>query len=276
MKIWAHTMVKNEDHYIWYSLNSIIRFVDKIIVWDTGSSDKTVDIIKETQKIYPDCILFNQDINSGKSEESLMFARQRMLDETDADWIITLDGDEVWWEEGIKTLVETIRSKGDSLDSIVVRYINLAGDIFHRQEERASKYNIAGRGGNISLRAFSTRIPGIRVGGVYSREGYFDGRGVPIQERDPKKIEFLDLSYLHFTHLPRSSDVSGEKNVLWRTFKTKYEIGERLPLDFYYPEVFFGSRPAIVTSVWRKLRDWKLFMARWQTPLRKIKRRLLI
>ncbi len=275
MRIWAHTMVKNEDVYIWYSLNSIIGFVDKIIVWDTGSTDKTVDIIKEAQKIYPDRILFNQEINFGKSEESPMLARQKMLDETDADWVITLDGDEAWWEEGIKTLVETIRSKGDSLDSIVVKYINLAGDIFHRQEERASKYNIAGRGGNINLRAFSTKIPGLRVRGVYPREGYFDKEGVPIQNRDPKKIEFLDLSYLHFTHLPRSSDVAGEKNVLGRTCKTKYEIGEKLPLDFYYPEVFFRPRPAMVPSAWENLKGWKLFMSKWQTPLRKIKRRLL-
>ena len=47
MSVWVHTLVKNEERYIWYSVMSVIDYIDKILIWDTGSTDKTVDIIKE-------------------------------------------------------------------------------------------------------------------------------------------------------------------------------------------------------------------------------------
>ena len=51
MKVWAHTLVKNEERYIWYAVMSVIDWVDKILIWDTGSTDKTVEIIKEIEKV---------------------------------------------------------------------------------------------------------------------------------------------------------------------------------------------------------------------------------
>ena len=46
MKIWAHTLVMNEDRFIWYAVMSVIDYVDKILIFDTGSTDGTVRIIK--------------------------------------------------------------------------------------------------------------------------------------------------------------------------------------------------------------------------------------
>lgn len=40
--IWAHTIVKNEERFIWYSVMSVINHVDKILIWDTGST-KTIE-----------------------------------------------------------------------------------------------------------------------------------------------------------------------------------------------------------------------------------------
>ena len=42
----VHCIVKNEERWIWYSLMSVLEHSDKIIVYDTGSSDKTIEIIK--------------------------------------------------------------------------------------------------------------------------------------------------------------------------------------------------------------------------------------
>ena len=48
-RITVHTLVKNEERWIWYALKSVLPFVDQIIVWDTGSTDKTTAIIRATE-----------------------------------------------------------------------------------------------------------------------------------------------------------------------------------------------------------------------------------
>ena len=44
--IWANCLIKNEERWVWYALQSVLPYVDKILVWDTGSTDNTVEIIK--------------------------------------------------------------------------------------------------------------------------------------------------------------------------------------------------------------------------------------
>ena len=39
-------IVKNEDQWIWYAIASVIDYASKLIIFDTGSRDKTVEIIK--------------------------------------------------------------------------------------------------------------------------------------------------------------------------------------------------------------------------------------
>ena len=48
--IWANTIVHNEENFIWFAIMSVIDWVDKMLVWDTGSTDKTVEIIEEIIK----------------------------------------------------------------------------------------------------------------------------------------------------------------------------------------------------------------------------------
>lgn len=138
MTIYAHCLVKNEENFIWYAISSIIDFVDKALIWDNGSTDNTVQIIEELKKKWPTKIVFKSF--SGSVSEG----RQKMIEGTDADWFIVLDGDEVWWEDSIKKLVDEINENGEKLDSIVVPFKNLVRDIFHYQEESKGKYVIDG------------------------------------------------------------------------------------------------------------------------------------
>ena len=52
MKIWANTVVHNEENFIWFAIMSVVDYVDKVLVYDTGSTDQTVSIIKEIKKAY--------------------------------------------------------------------------------------------------------------------------------------------------------------------------------------------------------------------------------
>ena len=89
--ITVHMIVKNEDRFIWYAIQSVVDFVDKLIIYDTGSSDKTLSIIKsiKNKKIH----LSEKQI-SNKHDISLL--RQKQLEETDTDWIWIVDGDEIY------------------------------------------------------------------------------------------------------------------------------------------------------------------------------------
>lgn len=268
--VWANTIVKNEEKYLWFAIKSVIDFVNKIIIWDTGSTDETVEIIKKLQTEYPSKIEFKETGAANRNELSVL--RQQMLEGSDCDWILILDGDEVWWQDSIKKVVATILYKGEKLDSIVSPYINLVGDIYHRQDEEAGRYRIDGRTGFLTIRAINRKTPGIHVDRPYGQEGYFDASNVAIQERPPARRELIQAPYLHLSHLPRSSKAVG---VIDRRRKLKYEVGETLPLDFIYPEVFFVKRPEEVVSPWQPASFSYWVKAYLLEPARLLKRKLL-
>lgn len=266
--IWGNTIVKNEDKYIWFSINSVVKYLDKILVWDTGSTDNTVEIIKLIQKKYPDKIIFKQvgEVDS----KGLTQLRQEMLIETKSDWLLLVDGDEVWFKEGIKEVLEIIQKS--NLEAVVTPVINLIGDIYHYQEEAAGQYEILGKKGHFNVRAINRRIPGLHIKNDYPLEGFYDGEEVLIQSKGKDKLEFQQIPLLHFTYLSRSS--SKESAVLLRTGKNKSELGEKFPKGFNYPEVFFEEYPRVVMSPWVNMPVSYKVRAFFETPLRKLKRRI--
>jgi len=273
MEIWAHSLVKNEERYLWYAVTSVIDFVDKVFLWDTGSTDNTVEIIKELKKRYPLIIEF-RELGSVTPEEFTKVSQQ-MLEETDADWFIVIDGDEVWWEESIKRLVETIKKSGESLELIVNPVVNCVGDIYHYQEEAAGNYQIDGRRGHMNIRAVNCRIPGLHFEKPHGTRGLYDADGRLIQERSHSRRLFLnDASLMHFTNLIRSSNRDKDLLVPKRDIKLKYELGIPFAKDFYYPEVFFRPGPKIVQSPWQKMDTAFYLRALVETLPRKVKRRL--
>lgn len=258
MKIWVNTIVNNEENFIWFAIMSVLDYVDKILVWDSGSTDKTVEIIK---KINSKKLEFKEVGEVNPIEFTKM--RQRMLEQSKADWILILDGDEIWWDDSIKKVVSEINKSGKDIDGIVVPMKVAVGDIYHFQDESAGKYKILGKRGHLSLKAFSKNIPGLHVDWPYGKESFFDNNGKLIQERE--KIIFINAPFLHVTHLKRSS--------LKRKYdKLKYELGNEVPKEFKFPEVLYGQYPQFINSPWGRISGSKLLKARLLTPLRKIKR----
>lgn len=267
MKIWAHTLVKNEAQWLWYSVSSVINHIDKILLWDTGSTDGTLEIIKELQKAYPGKIEFKE--RKITSAEEFTVVRQEMLDVTDSDWFLILDGDEIWFEDSIKKVVETIKEGKDGIESIVVPTINLVGDIFHFQPQSAGRYKFGDKVGHYALRGVKRSIPGLHSQGGHGVWGFTDENGKVIQDRNTYKI--IDAQYLHTTNLRRSIE---DTKVIKRAKKYRYEIGNSFPKDFYYPEVFFRERPANIPSPWAVMSKSFKLRALIETPLRKIKRKV--
>lgn len=274
--ITAHCLVKNEARFIWYSVMSVINHVDKVLLWDTGSTDGTLGIINAIRKTRNG--KRKVDFREVGEVTPVNFAkvRQEMLDATDTDWFIVVDGDEIWWEDSIKKVVQVVTdSTGRAgIESIVVPTINLVGDIFHYQEEAAGQYRLTGKKGHYNLRAANRKIPGLHSERPHGTWGWVDGEGRMIQDRDSRKIVFVNAPYLHATHIARAATRIKERDVPKRAKKLKYELGVGFPRDFYYPEVFFRPRSEIVPSPWIKRSLSYTARAALETPLKKIKRRI--
>lgn len=255
MKVTAQMIVKNEENFVWYAVNSVINHVDEIIIWDQGSSDKTMEIIKTIN---------NQKISFKKVTEKVEILRQKMLEETNGDWMFILDGDEIWYEEAIENLINNLEKAGSSKDCVVVPNFMLIGDTFHYQEKSAGKYKIGERKGHYNIRAVR-KTDGLHMEGTYPNEAYVTKEGVKVQDLNKERILFLETPYLHASFLKRSSKDAK---------KVKYEIGESFPKNFYYPEVLFKPRPPVVSSPWEIMNSNYILRALMETPLKKIKRRI--
>lgn len=269
MQIWAHTLIKNEARWLWYSVSSVIDFVDRLLLWDTGSDDGSIEIEKALIKKYPEKIVFRSRLQ--KTEEDFADVRQEMLEATHSDWFLIVDGDEIWWRDSIGRVIEVIKSNTGNagIESLVVPTKNLVGDIFHHQDESAGKYEFGGMVGHYNLRAIKRTIPGLHSQGRHGVWGWADGDGRQVQ--DQENYRFVNAPYLHATHLRRSPN---DPEVVKREKKFKYELGENFPLDFYYPEVFFEERPDFVESPWKVASYSFKFRAFFETPLKKIKRKI--
>lgn len=85
IKISAVILTYNEEIHIDRCLRSIIDVVDEIIIMDSGSSDKTIEICNK----YHNCIsYFNEWIN---------YSRQfnYAVSKTNFDWVLRIDADEI-------------------------------------------------------------------------------------------------------------------------------------------------------------------------------------
>lgn len=94
MSISVITISKNEADNIRRCLESV-KWVDEIIVLDSGSSDGTVDIVKEyTDKVY------------STDWQGFGIQKQRALDLAKSEWVLNLDADE-YVSEDLRSVIES-------------------------------------------------------------------------------------------------------------------------------------------------------------------------
>lgn len=261
-KITAHVLIKNEENFIWFAIMSVIDYVDKILIFDTGSKDNTLEIIKTIES--PKIVLEEKgsvDLNR------YITLRQELVDKTDTDWFLQLDGDEVWPKDSIESLVKMIQEAQDNIVAIVNRTRNCVGDIYHYLPEGTGEYELLGRRGHLNIRALKkTTDLKVELAPPFNAytETYINSE-VPIPKQDSNLL-FLDKYLWHLTHLKRSRfDDHG---------KRKWELGSAVAQDIKFPEVFSLKRPGIVSDPRIKMSNTDFFKSWVQTPLRRLKRRI--
>ncbi len=270
----AHMVVKNEDQWIWYAIMSVIDWVDKMLIFDTGSRDKTVAIIQTflDNPAYKDKIIFEE--LGAVTPQEFPKIRQRQLDMTNTDYLLLVDGDEVWWKDGI---IE-FRKKIDEFTPprVCIRFICPCEDLYHYRDFHSEMYTDEKVGvyhGSVSSRGISMKIPGLRCCGDYGVEGYRgdDGRD-NLRNYD---AVLLNNYYFHCSKLRRSSAVLGDESIPYRRRKISDTWDHEFPADYKYPEVFYMDHPAIVPDAFKSKDNFSKRITKIMAKIyRKLKRSL--
>lgn len=212
-------IVQNEENWIFYAINSVLPNVSAMIIYDTGSDDNTVQIIKS---INSPKIWFGE---KGKVDAAKMVAlRNEQIEKTKTDWFMLVDGDEIY----PLRIFDQIKQK-ENYFGIYLRNYLCVGDVWHKLQERYGKYELCGHIGHLNLR-FYRKLPGWKWLGEYPLEYYASSSGESINLMC-SKLKFIDDYYWHLSFLKRSR--IKEKN------KIKYHLGEKIADEI--PEVLKGQ-----------------------------------
>lgn len=106
-------IVKNEEKYIAKSIDSVKNIVNEIVIVDTGSTDSTLEILKN----------YNVKLYNYKWENDFASARNFAINKVKSDWILFLDADEILDEASKDNLINYInRTNLDGCHFIVYNY----------------------------------------------------------------------------------------------------------------------------------------------------------
>lgn len=116
MKIALCVICKDEEKCIARCINSVKQVVDEIVVVDTGSTDRTLEIARE----------LGADVYEIEWENDFAKARNYALAQCKSDWIIFLDADEYFTEQSTQYIKNAIiEANKHKADYIVIEMFNL-------------------------------------------------------------------------------------------------------------------------------------------------------
>lgn len=258
----VHCIIRNEDRFVWFALMSVLPYVSKILIYDTGSTDMTVQAVKS---IKSKKIIFEE--RGETSPSNLTKLRGEQIDRTDSDFFMLLDGDEIWPADGMREIVLATKNWPAEKIAGFCRTKNAVGDVWHYLPDDAGKYHFAGYKGHLNMRLFRSSRQ-LSVAGTYPLEGYtYQGR--PLNDWD-EKLFYIDTWYLHATHLQRSS-LSDQVLGFRRRTKEQGIALEKKEL----PEVFFDQYPGFISDPLTKRSFGFEVQSLISTPLKKLKRRFI-
>lgn len=214
-------ITKNEEKNLKTCLDSIKDYVDEIIIVDTGSTDKTLDIAKS----YTDKV-FNHQWNYDFSE-----ARNKSLEKATKDWILFLDADEKLPKSECIKLREVINN-------------TKAEGLFLRLENIVENKSL---GDAVVLRAFKNN-PLYRFKNKIHEQIIFS-----IEEHcGYDKIQPTNINILHFGYDPKISNLQEKKE---RNIKILEQYEEENRDGYFYYSL--GNEYSRIDEVYKALEMYK-------------------
>jgi glycosyltransferase involved in cell wall biosynthesis len=261
----AHMVVKNEDRWVYFAINSVLPYVDTFLITDTGSTDHTVSLIKSINS--PKIVFTKVHV---KTRADLSAVRQSQINQTQTDWIWIVDGDEIYPDALSSEITSAIADKSKSI--IVVRRYDLLGDVYHKQLESVGSYQMYGHTGHLLVRLINkTKLGSLTVSGDYPLESYYTQDGTKVNDLPAKDVYITNHALYHAMYLKRSS--LGRNLSMFNRGKYKYERG--MKIDSKPPEVFSQDYPRSLPSPLAPRGLAYELLASILTPLKQLKRKFL-
>lgn len=226
--ITVHMMIQNEEFWIGHILTVLQKYMHHILVFDTGSTDSTVQIAKQFSYVTL--------VEKGKLDpQELIACRNEMMEMTETPWVLHVDGDEFYPELSIATLLTSEMPVGKKLG--LVHFLDVGWD--------GKNFRAYPRFNRAAILAQEAR---------YSDDEF--GRGYPFETPDlfqnNELFHYLGdrvLGY-HLHHLSRSSrdqDVylRNQKRHQFSMQDKDYPLGEILKIPFgesKWPNPYLGGR----------------------------------
>lgn len=176
-------MVINEEYWIHYVLRDVLKVFGRAIVVDTGSTDATKSIIKDTAK-GADLQLIERANNT---PDELGQLRNHLRDICPTYWMFLIDGDEIYREDQLRgMLTQDIKPETPVCMGTLYNVEDCDGRLMNRTGDRSNRDIL-----------FSPAITWTKLD--YPFESY------GLHDRYLDKIQYLDVSAYHLRHTIRSS-----------------------------------------------------------------------
>ncbi|MEI7028216.1 glycosyltransferase family 2 protein [Paenibacillus sp. y28] len=202
-------IVRNEERHIARCLKSVQDVVDEMIIVDTGSTDRTVDI----------CHSFGASVVFYRWEDDFAAARNAGIEKAAGEWILWLDADEEVEPEDRWTLREALLMPEHRLLSV---------DTIHYYGETLDP------GLTYSLR----QIRLFRRGCGFQFEGAahetLNVAKILTPEEQADQSQFLPVKLYHYGYMKSAAQEPGKRERNLRFLKQELERGNPQPWIYYH------------------------------------------
>src|SRR5690606_33121747 len=110
-------IVRNEEKVIGRCLSSVVHLVDEVVIVDTGSTDKTKEIIND----------FTSNIYNFEWINDFSAARNYAASKATGEWIVVLDADEYVDEENFNQFINELKNEHNKYDTYYAKILNFSG-----------------------------------------------------------------------------------------------------------------------------------------------------
>lgn len=242
-------IVKNEEKSLERCLKSVCHIADEIIVVDTGSEDKTVDIAKK----------YNAKVIYHKWNNNFSEARNKSLKYATKKWILFLDADEeIPYEDGL--MLKRILNEYSHMEGFNLKLINTANGKFNedavvfRVFRNNNKYRFKGRIHEQIIPSIYKENPNSIIGdtGIRIIHYGYDPSLINILEKQQRNIRILNEyqekdkdGYYYYSLGNEYARVNDNKKALEIFEKALDYLNKKDSKDVYIPYLYSNMIKAL-------------------------------